>query len=57
MSFSETIKNEILENKNKKCCILPLRYGELITESKSVDMTELKKLVKNTCRTICTTYY
>ena len=45
MSFSEEIKNEILETKNKKCCVIPLRYGELITESKDITVTELKKLI------------
>lgn len=49
MSFSEKIKDEILLNKNKKCCILPLRYGELMTESKEIVIPELKKLLKNTC--------
>jgi len=49
MSFSEQIKDEILMTKNKKCCILPLRYGELITESKDLTLSELKKVVKDTC--------
>ena len=49
MSFSETIKNEILSAKNKKCCILPLRYGELVTESADIKVAEIKKLLKNTC--------
>lgn len=49
MSFSEQIKDEILMTKNKKCCILPLRYGELITESKDIKLTDVKKLVKDTC--------
>ena len=49
MSFSEQIKNEILMTKNKKCCILPLRYGELITESKELKVTDIKKLTKDIC--------
>lgn len=49
MSFSEQIKDEILRTKNKKCCILPLRYGELITESKDIKITDIKKLVKDSC--------
>lgn len=49
MSFSEQIKDEILMTKNKKCCILPLRYGELITESKDIKIVDVKKLVKDTC--------
>ena len=49
MSFSEQIKDEILMTKNKKCCILPLRYGELITESKDITVSELKKLIKDKC--------
>jgi len=49
MSFSEEIKDEILMTKNKKCCILPLRYGELITESKDIKITDIKKILKDTC--------
>lgn len=49
MSFSEQIKDEILMTKNKKCCILPLRYGELITESKDIKLTDIKKLLKDAC--------
>lgn len=49
MSFSEQIKDEILMTKNKKCCVLPLRYGELITESKDIKITEVKKLIKDVC--------
>lgn len=49
MSFSESIKNEILENKNKKCCIVPLRYGELITETKDISVSQIKEVVKKTC--------
>lgn len=49
MSFSEKIKNEILMTKNKKCCILPLRYGELITEARAISVLELKKTVINKC--------
>ena len=49
MSCSEDIKNEILMTKNKKCCILPLRYGELITESKDITIPELKKLITKKC--------
>lgn len=49
MSFSEQIKDEILMTKNKKCCVLPLRYGELVTESKDIKITDIKKLVKDTC--------
>ena len=49
MSFSEQIKNEILMTKNKKCCILPLRYGELITESNQIKISDIRKIVKDTC--------
>lgn len=49
MSFSEQVKDEILMTKNKKCCILPLRYGELVTESKDIKLTDIKKIVKDTC--------
>ena len=49
MSFSEKIKDEILMSKNKKCCILPLRYGELITESKDIKIVEVKKIIKDSC--------
>ncbi len=49
MSFSEQIKDEILMTRNKKCCILPLRYGELTTEAKDLKITDIKKLVKDTC--------
>lgn len=49
MSFSEKIKDEILITKNKKCCIVPLRYGELITESKDIAVPELKKIIKDLC--------
>lgn len=51
MSFSESIKNEILENKNKKCCIVPMRLGELITETREISIAKLKEeLVKNCCK-------
>ena len=49
MSFSEQIKDEILMVKNKKCCVLPLRYGELITESRDIKLAEIRKVVKDTC--------
>lgn len=49
MSFSEQIKDEILMTKNKKCCVLPLRYGELITESKDLKVLDIKKLIKDVC--------
>ena len=49
MSFSEQVKDEILMTKNKKCCILPLRYGELVTESKDIKLIDIKKIVKDTC--------
>jgi len=44
VSFSEDIKNEILMTKNKKCCVLPLRYGELITESTDIKVGDIKKI-------------
>lgn len=49
MSFSENIKNELLASKNKKCCIMPLRYGELITESKEINIKDIKSLTTNLC--------
>ena len=49
MSFSEEIKNEILMTKKNKCCILPLRYGELITESKDISIKELRAVIKKNC--------
>ena len=49
MSFSEQIKDEILMTKNKKCCILPLRYGELITESKDIKLPDIRRIAKDTC--------
>lgn len=49
MSFSESIKNEILMTKNKKCCILPLRHGELITESTELKVADIKKLITKSC--------
>ena len=49
MSFSEEIKKEILETRNKKCCVIPLRYGELITESKDITVAELKKIITKSC--------
>lgn len=49
MSFSEDIKNEILMTKNKKCCVLPLRYGELITESTDIKLGDIKKIIEKTC--------
>lgn len=49
MSFSENIKNEILEAKNKKCCMVSMRFGELITEEKGIKVSELKKIVTKPC--------
>lgn len=49
MSFSENIKDEILMTKNKKCCVLPLRYGELITEAKDIKTEDIKKLISKSC--------
>lgn len=49
MSFSEKIKDEILSEKIKKCCEGPLRYGELITESKEISILELNKIIKKSC--------
>ena len=49
MSFSEQVKDEIFLTKNKKCCILPLRYGELVTEAKDIKLTDIKKTVKDMC--------
>ena len=49
MSFSEKIKDEILMTKNKKCCIMPLRYGELITESKDISIKEIRNMTINNC--------
>lgn len=49
MSFSEEVKNEILNKKNKNCCLIPLRYGELITESKEILVKDIKKVTKNNC--------
>ena len=49
MSFSEEIKDQILLTKNKNCCLNPLRYGELITESKDISIKDIKSVVKKTC--------
>ena len=49
MSFSEQIKDEILLNKNKRCCEIALRYGELITESNDLTLKEIKSKVINLC--------
>lgn len=49
MSFSENIKDEILMTKNKKCCVLPLRYGELVTESTDIKIEDIKKLIAKSC--------
>ena len=35
--------------KNKKCCVLPLRYGELITESTDIKVGDIKKLISKSC--------
>lgn len=41
MSFSQDIKDEILEGKIKRnCCKASLRYGELSTESSKLDIPE-----------------
>ena len=51
MSFSQNIKDEILDIKNiKKCCFTVQKDAELLTENENVDVTMLKKQVKqNKC--------
>ena len=53
MSFSQDIKNEILNIKNKKvCCRNVQKIAELLTEGEDANITELKKHIKenNCCR-------
>lgn len=51
MSFSQDIKNEILNIKNNKtCCRNVQRIAELLTEGEDANITELKKHIKeNNC--------
>lgn len=49
MSFSENIKNEILTTSFKDCCLSALRQGEIITESKDINISNLKSFINNTC--------
>ncbi|MBR5227309.1 MAG: DNA-binding protein WhiA [Clostridia bacterium] len=47
MSFSEQIKQEILDNSMKNCCKKSLRFGELFSESKDVKKTEIKSILND----------
>lgn len=48
MSFSQNIKDEILNIKvNKKCCINVQNQAELLTEGEAIDFLNLKKNIKN----------
>lgn len=51
MSFSQNIKNEILNIKNNKlCCKNVQRIAELLTEGEDANITQLKKHIKeNNC--------
>lgn len=49
MSFSEKVKSEIMNNKYKKCCTTCLRYGELSTENKNMEIRELENVLKSVC--------
>ena len=51
MSFSQDIKNEILNIKNNRtCCRNVQRAAELLTEGQDANITELKKYIKeNNC--------
>lgn len=52
MSFSSKIKNEILINTtSKECCKICIRYGELATEDKSLNMSLVKSVIGS--RTCC----
>lgn len=52
MLFSSKIKNEILTNNtNKECCKICIRYGELATEDKSLNMSIVKSVISS--RTCC----
>lgn len=46
MSFSSKIKSEILKNiTNKECCQICIRYGELATEDKNLNMSSVKSVI------------
>ena len=48
MSFSQDIKSEILNDKNtKKCCREIQRLAELLTEGTDINISDLKKYIKN----------
>lgn len=51
MSFSQNIKEEILKVKcTKKCCSFVQKEAELLTENETLDISEIKKYVKeNKC--------
>lgn len=52
MSFSQDIKDEILEQDiSKECCVLAERYGELITtpESKKIEVAKIHRMLENKC--------
>ena len=52
MSFSQDIKDEILEQDiEKECCVLAERYGELITtpESKKIEVVKIHRMLENKC--------
>lgn len=52
MSFSQDIKDEILEQEiDKECCVLAERYGELITtsESKKIEVVKLHRMLESKC--------
>ena len=52
MSFSSKIKNEILDNTtNKECCKICIRYGELATEDRNLNMSTVKSVINS--RTCC----
>lgn len=48
MSFSEQIKEEILNaSSTKKCCKKAIRYGELFTEASNIKKSEVKDIIED----------
>lgn len=50
MSFSQSIKNELLNQKIKnECCMFAERLGELITTNNGVEQTDINKVLSKKC--------
>lgn len=50
MSFSEQIKQEILNKIGmKSCCKKAIRYGELFVETNDIKKSEIKEIISKTC--------